>query len=371
MRSLLHAFTLFAVLLVAGCGGAAPETTSHEGVSLARGGGGLGPLLGYDTATGHRSFALPAGFATANGRLFYSASTAAVATELRRYDRRTGELLGRRTYRGRWILGGVSVDGRYVALARSAAGRSEVSVVDLLGGGRRVVSLRGRFDVDAVAPDGRTVFLIQHHASGAYSVRYYDLVRRQLGLAVLREKGEVEEPEMTGIAASRIATADGGWLLTLYVNTEERKAFVHALDLRRRVAICIDLPGEGTGLAALRSYTLAATGDAGTVFAANAALGVIAEVDLSQYGVVSSARLPQSRDAAASALSQNGRTLYVAAGPRLWAYDSWGDRIRGPYSAGGRVTGLTLSGDGRTVYAVRGDGTAVGFRAADGTRLAT
>lgn len=370
MRRLLHASALFAVLLVAGCGSSAPEATSHGGFSLARGGGGPGPLLGYDAASGRQSFALPAGFATANGRLFYAASAAGAATELRRYDRRTGELLGSRTYRGRWALGGVSVDGRYVALARSATGRSVVSVVDLLGGGRRLVSLRGRFDVDAVAPDGRTVFLIQHHASGAYSVRYYDLVERQLGLAVLREKGEVEEPEMTGIAAGRIATADGGWLLTLYVNTQEQKAFVHALDLRRRVAICIDLPGEGAGLAALRSYTLAATGDAGSVFAANPALGVIAEVDLRQYGVVSSARLPQSRAAATSALSRDGRTLYVAAGPRLWAYDSWGDRIHGPYSAGGRVTGLTLSGDGRTLYAVRSDGSAVGFRAADGTRLA-
>jgi hypothetical protein len=371
MRHPVHASALLAVLVLAGCGGAAPESTSHEGFSLARGGGGLGPLLGYDVSSGRQSFALPAGFATANGRLFYAARPTGAGTELRRYDRRTGQLLGSRTYRGRWALGGVSLDGRYVALARPSAGRSEISVVDLLGGGRRVVSLRGRFDVDAVAPDGRTVFLIQHHASGAYSVRWYDLVARKLGLAVLREKGEVEEPEMTGIAAGRIATADGGWLLTLYVNTQQRKAFVHALDLRRRVAICIDLPGEGAGLPALRSYTLAATGEAGSVFAANAALGVIAEVDLSQYGVVSSARLPQSRSAAASALSRDGRTLYVAAGTRLWTYDSWSDRIRGPYAAGGRVTGLTLSADGRTLYAVRGDGTAIGFRAVDGTRLAT
>jgi hypothetical protein len=364
MRRLLYTLALPAVLLVAGCGGAASQSTSHEAFSLARGGGGLGPLLLYDAASGRQSLALPAGFATANGRLFYTARSAGAGTELRRYDQRNGRLLGHRTYRGRWALGGVSVDGRFAALARSGAGRSEISVVDLLGGGRRVVSLRGRFDVDAVAPDGRTVFLIQHHPSGAYSVRWYDLVARRLGLAVLREKGEVEEPEMTGIAAGRVATADGSWLLTLYVNTQEQKAFVHALDLRRRVAICVDLPGEGATLATLRSYTLAATGDAAGVLAANAALGLIAELDLRQYGIVSSAQLPQSRAAAASALSRSGRTLYVAAGTRLWAYDSWGDRIRGPYAAGGHVTGLTLSRNGRTLYAVRSDGTVTSFRAA-------
>jgi DNA-binding beta-propeller fold protein YncE len=351
--------------LLAACGGAA-DSTAPKPFSVARGGGGLGPLVGFRGE--NVSFRLPAGIASADGRFFYVASAGTSSTDVQRYDRRTGTLIARRAIDGSWTLGGVSATGRFVALAAPGTARSKILVVDTSSGRRQLITLRGRYDAEAVSPDGRAVYLIRWHGTSAYSVKYYDLARSQLRPATLSMKGQYVAPVMTGSPAGSIATSDGRWLLTLYLNTKQGRAFVHALNLVDRNAVCIVLPGEGSGLSALRSYALAASPDGKIAYAANPALGVIAEVDLEGFGVEATIDMPKSRaSATASALSESGRMLYVAAGSRLWAYDTEYLALRGPYEAHSPVTALAFNG--KTVFAVRGDGTALPFGAATGKEL--
>ena len=284
------------------------------------------------------------------------------------WRRRTGTALARRAIKGAWTLGGVSATGRFVALAAPGTARSRILVLDTSSGSRQQFTLRGRYDAEAVSPDGGAVYLIRWHGTSAYSVHYYDLARSRLQPATLSMKGQYVAPVMTGSPAGSVATRDGRWLLTLYLNTREGRAFVHALNLVDRNAVCIVLPGEGSGLAALRSYALAARPDGKIAYAANPALGVIAEVDLVGYGVRATVDMPESRaTSTASALSRSGRVLYVAAGSRLWAYDTAYWNVRGPYDTHRPVTALAFSG--RTVFAVRGDGSALPFGAATGKEL--
>ena len=71
-------------------------------------------------------------------------------------------------------------------------------------------------------------------------MRGYDLAAGQLLPGSLGRKGETVE--MQGDAGQVVASPDGRWLLTVYVETTSDTAFVHALNLIERIAICIPLP---------------------------------------------------------------------------------------------------------------------------------
>jgi hypothetical protein len=177
---------------------------------------------------------------------------------------------------------------------------------------------------------------------------------------------------MTGEAAGQVGSPDGRWLLTLYLDTKKRSAFVHALNLRSAYAVCIDLPSDGHALVRLRNYSLSLARD-GTVYAANGTLGVLARLDLRRQAVMARmdfAGSPDGRGWSASALSRNGRMLYFASGRRVWSYDSSFGVVRGPQLARTPVVGLAFSPDGRRVFAARTDGGVLTLDAARGTPLA-
>jgi len=224
--------------------------------------------------------------------------------------------------------------------------------------------------VDAVTDDARKLFLIRHYRSGRYAVQALDLVRGRLWTATLREKGQAEQPLMTGQAAGQVASKDGTWLLTLYLNTHKRMAFVHALNLQRAYAVCIDLPSDTHRLRLLRDYSLSLAPD-GNVYAANGTLGVLARVDLKKQSAVDLRSFAPSRRGgfASSALSRNGRMLFFTSGRRLWAYDTAFDVLHGPVSAGSPILGLAFSRDGRRIFAARTDGGVAAFDAARGALL--
>ena len=107
------------------CGGCPPTScgTSSSaspdgGLLLLRAYGRQGPLIAVDTATGRRAFALPPGIASADGRLYVSATQRARRfTTVRAYDARTGRKLRAHTYQGGgWAVAGLSASGRYVTL---------------------------------------------------------------------------------------------------------------------------------------------------------------------------------------------------------------------------------------------------------------
>ena len=107
----------------------------------------------------------------------------------------------------------------------------------------RLVELRGSWSFDALSPDGKRLYLVEHISAGPspkYRVRAYDLAAgRLLPNAVIDRL--VSKAIMGGQPVTRATTPGGRWAYTLYARVKG-KPFVHALDTARRQAFCIDLP---------------------------------------------------------------------------------------------------------------------------------
>ncbi len=107
----------------------------------------------------------------------------------------------------------------------------------------RLVELQGSWSFDALSPDGKRLYLVEHISAGPspkYRVRAYDLAAgRLLPNAVIDRL--VSKAIMGGQPVTRATTPGGRWAYTLYARVKG-KPFVHALDTARRQAFCIDLP---------------------------------------------------------------------------------------------------------------------------------
>jgi hypothetical protein len=333
-----------------------------------------GPLEAYDTRTGARRFALPAGRSSADGRWHVTTQIQRGQTLFLHHSVASGATVGGFSVPGRWALVGVSPDARWHALTRRAAGSTTIAIAD--ASRTRIVhrvSLRGRFEVDTISRDGRRLFLVEHLDDRRYRVRLLDLRTGRLHVRPL--KGAGEPSVMAGLAWSGVASPDGKWLLTLYLNTGRNLAFVHALDLRRNRPTCIFLPGKG--FEQLKRYALTLSPDGRRLFAANPAVGSVAEIDLRARKVIAVTRFgrstfaPRTRGATLSGtISRNGRTLYFTDGRDLWAYDAAYRLVRGPYRTGGAIAGFGFGKGDRRVHALRADGRLLTLDAATGRRLA-
>jgi outer membrane protein assembly factor BamB len=358
------------------CGGCPPtscgtsSSTSPGGLLFLREYGQRGPLTAIDTKSGRRTFALPPGIASADGRLYVTAIQRAHRfTTVRTYDARTGQPLRTRTYRGGgWSIAGVSANGRYLALLNSSQKSRAVRIAivgSALGHAARTVTLHGTYDVDAVSNDGRKLFLIQYLRSG-YLVRFYDVAREALASRVLTEKGA----PMQGLAWDAVASRDGHYLFTLYLRSDGA-AEVHTLDLRRGTAICIDLPRGDA--ASIQQYALSLSPNGRTLIAANPALGLVATVDVPSRRVTRVARFRSGGYPAAqselAASSRDGRTVYFTSGSELYAYDAAYGVVRGAYRIGSAITGLAFTKDDRRLLVVRSDRRVVWINAATGKRV--
>jgi hypothetical protein len=142
---------------------------------------------------------------------------------------------------------GLSADGRTLVLAavldRFPVRRTRLAVLDArrLRAVRRI-ALPGWYTVDAIAPDGRALYLIHYLRQDAarYEVRALDLAAGRLVPAPVvdpREPGE----KMQGLPMTRATSADGRFAYTLY-ERPRGAPFIHALDTVRGSAACIDLP---------------------------------------------------------------------------------------------------------------------------------
>jgi hypothetical protein len=152
--------------------------------------------------------------------------------------------------------GGLSPDGRLLVLVEPPqyTGLRMQSRFALLGTAplRRLttISLAGELGFDAVSPDRRTLYLIEHVSRRdlvRYVVRAYDLRTRRLLPAAIVDRRDPGEA-MRGYPVARATSPGGGWVYTLYTrNADSAGTFVHALDASRRTAFCIDLPGWSGG----------------------------------------------------------------------------------------------------------------------------
>lgn len=341
--------------------------------------GERGPVSAYDTRNGKLRFRLPAGLSSADGRWHYSAHRWGDGTTLNVFGVSTGAVSQTFALPGRWRLAGVSPQGRWLVLSnrRFKPLRTETAILDASRG--LIVhrfGLRGDFEVETVSPDGRRLFLIEHlRRDGAprYLVRLYDIGSRRLHSEPLRGG---QDRVMAGYAWSGVASPDGRWLLTLYLNTLRSNAFIHALDLKKGIPRCIDLPSGRGAFGLLKRYSLTLSPNGRKLFAANPALGAVAEIDLGTRRVVRTSRFAANgtqgvRRAAtlSGTISGNGRTLYFSGGRALWAYDAAYGRVRGPYSAGAPILGFGYGKSERRVHALVAGGRMLTFDAATGRRL--
>lgn len=199
---------------------------------------------------------------------------------------------------------GLSADGHTLVLSggvgRYPILRTHLVVLDALHLRTRArIDLPGWFNVDAISPTGRWLYLIHYPSArntNRYEVRAYDLANRRL---VARPVIDPREPDeaMQGFPMTRSVSADGRWAYTLYDRGGEAP-FIHALDTERRTAACIDLPGlAGADVSGLR-LLVAPGGDTLRVVGPN---GAVAQVDTRTLTV----RPPAPAPPAAHALARH------------------------------------------------------------------
>ena len=143
--------------------------------------------------------------------------------------------------------GGLSPDGRLLVLGeptnfQSLRQRSRFLVLSAPRLARKAtLVLEGEFGFDAVSPNGRTLYLLQHAHSDdlfRYVVRAYDFRTKRLSGAIV-DKREPDEA-MRGVPVARATSPRGVWVYTLYDGMGH--PFVHALNAAKGNAFCIDLP---------------------------------------------------------------------------------------------------------------------------------
>ena len=118
---------------------------------------------------------------------------------------------------------------------------------------RAKIHLKGHFVFDALSPDARYLYLtefVSPQNSYEYRVRVFDLRAGRLLPKIVSDRSSWETT-MRGWPISRVDRA--GWAFTLYGTG--MTPFIHALDTRHAVAVCIDLPWA-TEPAKIWSYRL-------------------------------------------------------------------------------------------------------------------
>ena len=313
--------------------------------------GSRGPAAVYDLRLGRRLFGLPHGSLSADGRHYFVTQSPNTETTVDHYDARSARRLHAWSLAGRWWVNAVSSDGRRLVLKRELRGRrTRLRVTSADGRLEHDVRLKGVFEAEAVSDDGRRLFLVQWLRRG-YVVRAYDFGTRRL--ATIRAGGD--PAVMNGVAWGSVPSADGRWLLTLYIEPTGETA-IHALDVRRGRAACIDLPEAS--FEESRHTTLLVAPNGRTAIAANPATGTVARVDLERSRVESVSRFrpePQPRPFGGTGAIGDGYAHFAAEGS-VWSYDLSSGVVSGPRRVPGRAVGLGVDPRGGSVRVVRAGG---------------
>ena len=241
----------------------------------------------------------------ARGDIRYVALRSGTDTTLAAVRRDGGRVLRSKALRGAWGIplvafdgstGGLSADGGRLILAEVASVDPRATRTSLLVIGTKrlrvlqTVRLTGSFSFDALSPDGRRIYLIEHVYANEdptrYRVRMYDLQTRRLSPRVIADKTNWDT-DMQGMPISRLNHA--GWAYTLYGGPGPRP-FIHALDTRNAVARCIFLPWKGSPND-IFEYRLRLGGE-NRLVVRDPSGRTLAVVDMSEKSVVSSVANP-------------------------------------------------------------------------------
>lgn len=223
---------------------------------------GLAALAPAASGSGGPPIATSVGGVTApGGKVVIDAIQSRGGTSVLRISRRSDRVVGYRSLPladlGVPAIGlyhptpaGLSGDGRTLVLQRGYGGgqkpTSAFAVVDAKALRLdRVVRLHGVFGFDGLSPNGRRLYLVEYPSPlrdpGHYLVRAYDLQAGRLAPKPIVDPSDDEQ--MRGLPVMRATSPSGRWAYTLYTGVAQGKPpFVHALDLGRGRAKCIDLP---------------------------------------------------------------------------------------------------------------------------------
>ena len=282
---------------------------------------------------------------------------------------------------------GLALDRQTIALVEGVEpgtnGRTRFAILERgFAAEPRIVTLKGRFDYDALSPDGHVLYVVEHldtDAGGRYQVRAVDLPAGTLRDGVIVDKTNVDEV-MAGYPLAQVRRADGG-VFTLYRGTEH--PFIHALNSVEGWALCLDLPAVNADDAtAARDWGLAASPDGGRLYAANATLGLVEQIDPANYEV---SRQAQVKPLAGSGIvlakfgheesgptgrrvviDPDGTTVYAAGSGGILAISAADLSVRARFETGAAVDALAVTPDGGTVFALLADGHIVKLDATTG-----
>jgi hypothetical protein len=205
------------------------------------GGGPVAPVLGGT------------GVSTSDGTENYVALAAGRGTMVERVRQSDGAIVRARLVPGRYgvpgaaydgTTTGLSADGSTLVLAERIGSRPLTStrlvVLDARSlGERKRFRLPEFISVDAISPDGRTLYVLRYPKTRAtYDVMALDLRTGKFRGGPIMDPREPDE-QMSGFPLRRVMSPDGRWAYTLYSGEEN---FVHALDTLQGEARCIDLP---------------------------------------------------------------------------------------------------------------------------------
>ena len=258
----------------------------------------------------------PSGVAAADGSARFVTVYAGGRTVVERIALPGGSIAGQVTLHGRYTIPVVAVDGTAAGVSHDGGTLAVIvprqsfprvrTTLALLDARRmrvqRTLTLKGDFSFDALAPDGRTVYLIQYvdpTDPSNYRVRALDAQTGRLARRPIVDPDE-DPDEMRGLPMTRAMSADGRWAYTLY-NGNGEAPFIHALDTSTPRAVCIDLPASVAQLD-LFKLKLRLTGTRLTVVAPNRP---IADVDTRTFKVSAPARA-KATGAARVMPSRNG-----------------------------------------------------------------
>jgi hypothetical protein len=164
---------------------------------------------------------------------------------------------------------GISRDGKTLVLQRMGSiTPTSFTIVDAAKRLRirAMITLNGSFAFDALSPDAKTMYLIQHVSkqdATRYIVRAYDLEHGRLLPGRIADRTQ-KSWIMQGFPVTRTTSVDGRWVYTLYQNPGGYP-FVHALDTVRGVAHCVGIPWAGDDQAAVWNLTLSLRDGGGTL----------------------------------------------------------------------------------------------------------
>ena len=254
----------------------------------------------------------------------------------------------------------------------------------------RKLDLPGSFEYDALSPTGSILYLVEHldaSNGGRYQVRSVDISSGTVDSTPISDKRFADEP-MAGVPITQLRRADG-LVMTLYRGPEH--PFVHALNSREKWAVCIDLPADGaTDAVAAKDWGLAESADGSHVFAVNATIGTVAEIDTADLNVRRSARITGATSAAEptfvlakfghggggpvgsrAVVTPSGRTIIAGGRDGLSAIAADDLSTQWHASLDSAVRGLAVSPDGGTVYALLASGRITAVATVDGKIIAT